>query len=141
MVDTDDLDEYEIYQILILKVVCAGPTNLTVGQRFKITPHGLSGSDRFNDNGDVLIGLTKFSMDVTGLEVRNVINDLEIYHLARPQNYRGDFEESHLCIQYDEDKDRFGLKVQKQSIGVYVQMVNPVMIDNNAMIVFGNTCV
>lgn len=70
-----------------------------------------------------------------------MINDLEIHHVARPQNYRGDFEESHLCIQYDEGKDRFGLKVQKQSIGVYVQMVNPVLIDNNAMIVFGNTCV
>jgi hypothetical protein len=81
MVDTDDLDKYEIYKILKLKVVCAGPTNLTVGQRFKITPHGLLGSDRLNDNGEVLIGLTKFSMDVTGLEVRNVINDLEIYHV------------------------------------------------------------
>jgi hypothetical protein len=126
---------------LTLKVLCAGPTNLTVGQRFKITPGGLSGSDRLSDNGEVLIGLTKFSMDITGQEIRNEINDLEIHQVDRPQNYRSDFEESHLCIQYDEDKDRFGLKVQKQSIPVYVQMVNPVLIDNNAMIVFGNTCV
>ena len=135
------MEEYEIFQILKIKVVCAGPTNLNIGQRFKITPDGLVGSERMSDNGEVLIGLTKYSKDVTGLEIRNQINDVEIFNEARPQNYRSDFEESHMCISYDGNKERFNLKVQKQSIGVYVQMVNPVLIDNNAMIVFGNTCV
>ena len=54
---------------------------------------------------------------------------------------RSDYEESHLCLYYDQRVDNYFFKILKQTIGLYIEMNEPINLDNNSMIVFGKTCV
>lgn len=137
--DREDNDKSN--QMLKLTVICPGSTNLHQDYEYIITQKGLVGSTRQATANEVLIGLTKTSTSLCGKKNFHQINDIEVCNVDVKQSQRSDYEESHMCIYYDEVKKKYLMKILKKTIGIYVEMIEPIKCDNTAVIVFGKTCI